>query len=204
VCLQVCDSIAPIIAQPPNVPCVEATSPLGAVVTFTAPRATDAGDANVQVTCVKPSGSGFPVGTSTVVCSATDKSGNAAVAVTFTIQVCDHTPPVITNVPSGLPCVEATSAAGAVVTFAQPIASDIVAGAVLVSCVPASGTVFAVGTTTVTCTAADRHGNTATASFPVQVNRLSTVSPLHPPLFCVVLCSKQPLNSMPLLCVAGV
>ena len=36
-------------------------------------------------------------------------------------------------------------------------------------CAPASGSLFAVGTTTVSCTATDRSGNTATASFTVSV-----------------------------------
>jgi HYR domain len=37
------------------------------------------------------------------------------------------------------------------------------------SCVPASGSTFPIGTTTVTCTASDTHGNTSTASFTVHV-----------------------------------
>ena len=37
------------------------------------------------------------------------------------------------------------------------------------SCVPASGSTFPIGTTTVTCTASDTHGNTSTASFTVRV-----------------------------------
>ncbi len=37
------------------------------------------------------------------------------------------------------------------------------------SCTPESGSTFAIGTTTVTCTAVDGHENTATASFKVTV-----------------------------------
>ena len=46
---------------------------------------------------------------------------------------------------------------------------DLVDGTVSVTCTPASGASFPLGKTTVTCTATDAHGNTATASFQVWV-----------------------------------
>jgi hypothetical protein len=165
----VCDRTPPVISQPPNVPCVEATSSLGAVVTYSLPTVSDAADPAVVVTCLKVSGTTFPVGISTITCSATDASGNKAITVTFTIQVCDRTPPVLVSVPNDIPCVEATSAAGAVVTFTAPSSSDIVDGAVPVVCTPASGSTFSVGTTTVVCTATDANLNVASASFTIQV-----------------------------------
>jgi arabinogalactan endo-1,4-beta-galactosidase len=42
------------------------------------------------------------------------------------------------------------------------------------ACFPASGSVFPVGTTTVTCTARDASGNTSTASFQITVKGAST------------------------------
>ncbi|HEY4276671.1 MAG TPA: HYR domain-containing protein [Conexibacter sp.] len=57
---------------------------------------------------------------------------------------------------------------GAVVDFTAT-ANDDADGSVPVTCTPASGGVFPVGTTTVTCTATDRHGNVATGSFDVVV-----------------------------------
>lgn len=62
----------------------------------------------------------------------------------------------------------ATSAEGASVTFAAT-ATDPGHDAVPVSCSPASGSLFPVGTTTVTCTAVDAAGNTVSGSFPVIV-----------------------------------
>ncbi len=53
-----------------------ATSENGTSVTFTAPTATDIVDGTVTATCDKASGSTFPLGTTTVTCSATDKAGN--------------------------------------------------------------------------------------------------------------------------------
>src|SRR5205085_247585 len=41
---------------------------------------------------------------------------------------------------------------------------------VTVSCTPASGTTFPQGTTSVTCSGSDTHGNTTTAVFNVHVN----------------------------------
>ncbi len=65
----------------------------------------------------------------------------------------------------------ATSAAGAVVSYTPPKATDVVDGVRPASCVPASGSTFAMAqTATVTCTASDTHGNTATAHFTVTVS----------------------------------
>ena len=48
-------------------------------------------------------------------------------------------------------------------------ASDVVDGVVPVTCTPAAGATFALGPTTVSCTATDAHGNSASGSFPVTV-----------------------------------
>lgn len=77
-------------------------------------------------------------------------------------------PPVISGVPETV-TVTATSAAGAAVTYAAPTATDDVDGPVAVVCTPASGSTFPIGETTVTCSATDSSGNTATATFQVNV-----------------------------------
>ncbi len=84
----------------------------------------------------------------------------------------DTTPPVIT-VPGNITA-EATGSAGASVTFSAS-ATDAVDGPVLVTCVPASGSTFPLGATSVNCSASDAHNNTATASFTVTV--LDTTPP---------------------------
>jgi hypothetical protein len=53
-----------------------------------------------------------------------------------------------------------------VVTYATPPASDNCPG-VIVACNPPSGSCFPIGVATVTCTATDTSGNTATCSFTV-------------------------------------
>jgi hypothetical protein len=62
---------------------------------------------------------------------------------------------------------EATGPKGAAVTYSASATSS-VAG-VRLSCTPRSGSTFAIGETTVNCTATDGHGNVATASFKVIV-----------------------------------
>jgi hypothetical protein len=78
----------------------------------------------------------------------------------------DTTPPVI-SVPGSI-TVNATSPSGAVVTYSVS-ATDPDDAVASLSCVPASGSTFPIGTTTVTCTATDTHGNTSTATFTIHV-----------------------------------
>jgi len=65
----------------------------GAIVTYTAPTATDNCDLSPSVVCSPPSGSLFPVGVTTVTCTATDDCGNESecefdVTVTGTNVIC--------------------------------------------------------------------------------------------------------------------
>jgi hypothetical protein len=89
-----------------------------------------------------------------------------ALASAEVFSVGDSVPPVIT-VPADI-TVDATHPNGAVVSFSAS-ATDDVDGAVPVTCAPASGSTFPIGTTTVNCTATDAAGNTANASFSVHV-----------------------------------
>lgn len=73
----------------------EATSPAGAIVTFT-PTAVDETDGSVPVTCAPASGSTFALGDTLVQCSASDAHGNTAFG-SFTVSVVDTTPPVISD-----------------------------------------------------------------------------------------------------------
>jgi hypothetical protein len=88
----VTDTTPPVLAGiPPNVS-VSTESSSGAVVTFTAPTASDVVDTAPTVGCAPASGSTFPVGTTTVTCTATDGSGNTSPA-TFLVTVDLATPP---------------------------------------------------------------------------------------------------------------
>lgn len=88
------------------------------------------------------------------------------VVVTAPAVVTDTTPPVVT-VPAAVSAT-ATGASQAVVGY-EASAWDETDGALPVSCSPASGSSFAVGSTTVLCTATDAAGNVGSASFTVTV-----------------------------------
>ena len=64
-----------------------ATSPAGAVVDYTKPAANDAADPSPVVTCSPVPGSTFPVGSTTVSCTAKDATGNESAAETFEVNV---------------------------------------------------------------------------------------------------------------------
>jgi hypothetical protein len=65
-------------------------------VSYTA-TATDIVDGSVAVHCDPASGSTFPIGTTTVQCTATDAHNNTADG-SFTVTVGDTTPPVIVSI----------------------------------------------------------------------------------------------------------
>lgn len=85
----------------------------------------------------------------------------------------DTMPPALT-VPADI-TKEATSPAGAPVAYSAS-ASDERDPNPVVSCAPASGAIFGLGSTTVTCTATDASGNVARASFVVRV--VDTIAPV--------------------------
>jgi hypothetical protein len=88
----VVDDEAPAVVCSSNV-VVECATPAGTAVNF-ASAATDACDTNVIVTCTPASGSVFPPGVTTVVCSAVDSSSNSN-SCSFTVTVRDTTAPFL-------------------------------------------------------------------------------------------------------------
>ena len=151
----------PRITPPANVT-VEATSPRGAIVVFRTAKAANA----IKITYSKKSGSWFPLGTTVVTITAKDRAGRVAKA-TFKVRVVDTTPPKLDQ-PADVRA-EATSVAGASVSYTKPAAVDLVSGAVDPLCLPSSGGSFRLGATIVACTARDRAGNHASVTFTVNV-----------------------------------
>jgi hypothetical protein len=164
---KVSDTTAPELHVPSNMT-VSAENTSGAKASYTV-TATDPDNSTgeIVVECTPASGSTFPLGETTVECSAKDPAGNTSHA-SFKITVKDATPPTIEKVPTNI-TVEATGASGAAVTYTKPTATDNVDGTDTVTCNPESGTTFPIGETTVTCTSTDKAGNTAHASFKVTV-----------------------------------
>lgn len=114
-----------------------------------------------------PSGSVFPVGTTTLTYSATDAHGNTGTAQQV-VTVIDNTAPVI-SCPANI-TLDPSCPTGAIATFANATATDNCGvQSVVRTAGPASGSVFPIGTTTVTFTATDIHNNTSSCSFTVTV-----------------------------------
>ena len=161
--VNVVDTTLPVLTVPGNL-MAEATGPAGAPVTFMG-SAQDTVSGNLPVMFNPPSGSTFPLGATLVTATATDAAGNMAIA-TFTVNIADTTPPVLSG-PGNL-VAEASGPAGAAVNFSGS-AQDSVSGSLPMVFHPASGSVFPMGVTSVTGTATDAAGNTASTTFTVTV-----------------------------------
>ena len=73
----VTDTTAPTLSGMPGDQAVNTGDPSGARLTYATPHATDIVDASPSVRCSPTSGWLFPVGTTAVTCTATDRSGNS-------------------------------------------------------------------------------------------------------------------------------
>ena len=172
--VQVRDVTPPRLDLPPDID-QEAVSAAGNTVFYAASASTRStkNSCPTSTSCAPPSGSTFPLGTApaqshttTVNCQATDSAGNTASA-SFKVTIGDRTPPVITA-PLSLSA-EATGPDGAVVEFSATT-YDVIDGSGTATCTHASGSVFPLGDTSVTCNAVDQRGNVATpATFVVKV-----------------------------------
>lgn len=87
--------------------------------------------------------------------------------VTEAVAAGDTEAPTI-SVPADITVANDPGQASAAVNFTATATDN--APGVTVACIPASGTAFPIGTSTVTCTAEDAADNTSTASFDVTVN----------------------------------
>jgi hypothetical protein len=159
------DTTGPVLTPPSNVT-AEATGAGGATVSYPAATAADAVSASPVITYSKASGTVFPLGTTTVTVTAQDAAGNVSSAA-FNVTVSDTTGPVLT-LPSSVTA-EATGEGGATVNYAAATATDAVSASPVITYSKASGTVFPLGTTTVTVTAKDAANNASTATFTVTV-----------------------------------
>ncbi|MCX6537428.1 MAG: HYR domain-containing protein [Acidobacteria bacterium] len=156
------DTTPPTLTVPPDVT-AEATGSTGTPVDIGQATATDNRDANPVVTNDAPTG-GFPLGVTTVTWTATDASGNKATAVQL-VTVKDTTPPTITAPPDVT--AQQTGSGGTPVNLGLATATDIAdPNPTITNNAPA---LFPVGITTVTWTATDHSGNSATATQKVTV-----------------------------------
>ncbi len=151
----------------------EATSPQGAIVDYVSPAV----DGLSSAECLPTSGSTFPFGDTTVTCSAPD-----AFDTIFVVHVVDTTLPLI-----GSHADKVAVATGFLtqVNYGAPNAFDPkdfrIDSTRPASCTPSDGSLFAIGTTPITCTAVDSAGNEAV---PTTFNVVVTLPEVIPEGFC--------------------
>jgi hypothetical protein len=148
----------PLLSIPESV-FADATSAAGANVSFFV-SGTSFVDPAPVVSCDHNSGDLYPIGETIVHCTATDSFGS--ISGSFSIFVFDGGAPVVTvpaDIVTGNP----------VVTYSVS-ANDVIDGPVTVTCTPASGSTFNLGTTTVNCVAYDSQANAGFGSFNVTVS----------------------------------
>jgi hypothetical protein len=134
------DTQPPTIACPANVTIASNTCVSNA---YTPPGGSD-NCMGVTVLCNPPPSTCFPVGTTTVTCTATDTAKNTA-NCSFTVTIA----PCTITCPANLTQSNDAGQCAAIVNYAQPTTTGSCGS---VSCSPSSGSSFPKGTTTVTCT----------------------------------------------------
>jgi hypothetical protein len=170
--LNVADNTPPTLNLPAD-STIEGDTTGGTLAAYTV-SASDAEDAVAPTPSCSPSvGDLLPLGTNTIACTVTD-GGGLTTTGSFAITVVDTTAPVMPNMSD----VDLTTGDPAGTTFEYNASSvvEAVDPSPTVVCLPASGSTFPVGTTTVTCTASDASGNHSTMSFNVTVTYVAPVT----------------------------
>jgi alpha-tubulin suppressor-like RCC1 family protein len=165
---------------------VPATSSSGACVFFMPPTSSWA----ASVTCTPRPNTTFPIGSTPVTCTASDAYGHSVSTPPFNVNVFNPAPPVLTNPPANI---TQTVPGPTVITYAPPLVIDQLDNPtscascaapptpggppgpppvcnpppVSATCIPAPGSTFPLGTTTVSCTTTDSAGRSANTSFTV-------------------------------------
>ena len=162
------DTEAPVITGCPSAMEVSNdTDACGAVVTWTAPTASD--NCSADLTGSHAPGDMFDVGVTTVSYTAADAAGNAATC-TFDITVNDTQLPEIAC-PADVEQGTDAGVCGAIINYEVPVGTDNCEGATteLVAGL-ASGATFPVGTTEVTYSVTDAAGNVVGCTFSVTIS----------------------------------
>jgi len=160
-----------------------------APVSYVVP-AVDNCDTNVEVICVPPSGSFFPMGTNVVHCRGFDSSGNGDTCSFAVVVVPDSTPPLL-QCPTNI---TVSCNGGTTMVSYSVSASDDADPSPSVRCDPPSGSEFPPGTNSVSCTTTDRCGHESDCAFTV------TVVDLTPAVMTIAYSSDEIILSWPVNC----
>ncbi len=177
--ITITDSTAPTFTFCPGNVQVNATATLcSGTANWQAPTAADNCDNNISITSSHNSGDTFPVGTTTVVYTATDDANNA-VNCSFEVEVLDNQNPSIINCPANISLSTDPGICTAIATWTPPTVNDNCTSGNTILGTHTPGDVFPVGTTTVSYSANDAAGNGAlNCNFNVTVadNELPTIT----------------------------
>ncbi|XP_071953858.1 uncharacterized protein [Antedon mediterranea] len=157
-------TLIPVVTCPGDIDIIGTSS---SRVSWDAPTVVDDVDTGLTATCTSSSGSYFPVGSTTVTCTATDSDANTG-QCTFTIQLLleDNEMPIVV-------CrndISTSSSSFRQYTWNDPTVSDNIDTGLSANCTPPSGSSFNGGSVThVTCNATDSAGNTGSCQFTLTV-----------------------------------
>src|SRR5262249_29732497 len=158
-----------------------ATSSGGGPVPVAFSPTVSGGTAPITSSCTPASGSAFSVGTTPLICSASDAAHQIA-SCSSSVVVTLATSPVapLSIICPTIPPATANNGRFANVSYASPTTSGGVAP-VTTSCTPPSGSQFPVGSTQVTCSATDAARQVASCAVVATVTGSSSPTPTPTP-----------------------
>ncbi|UKN01117.1 HYR domain-containing protein [Paracrocinitomix mangrovi] len=164
------DTENPVISCPGNIAQNNSTGSCGAIVNYVTPVGTDnCTGSTTSMIAGQASGTLFPIGTTIVTYQVVDASGNSA-QCSFNVTITDTQNPVL-SCPANINVNNDPGSCGAIVTYTTPVGTDNCPGATTtMTAGQATGTLFPIGTTTVSYQVIDASGNTANCSFDVTVS----------------------------------
>jgi hypothetical protein len=143
----------------------EATSSSGAIVNYDV--SVSGSTTMIAPDCDHKSGTAFPIGITRVTCTIAGSTGHNPASKSFTVTVRDTTPPSISEFQHS----EGAKDDSGIVIYFSVTANDLVDGNVDPKCDHISGSKFSYGTTLVTCTAIDSHGNQSKRVLQVSISK---------------------------------
>ncbi|WKK83315.2 HYR domain-containing protein [Marivirga arenosa] len=161
------DNTAGVVSNCPQDIVISSNANCTAAATWSSPVFTDNCDANLTISSSHQSGDVFPLGTTLVTYSATDKAGNS-ISCSFNVIVEDRSAPVFAACVNDI-VITANQNCGAIVEWTEPTLSDNCSTEFTIGSNYNSGDLFLVGTTEVIYSATDQAGNTSSCSFNVIV-----------------------------------
>ena len=171
--VSISDITAPVISGcPADINADNDAGVCTAAVSWTEPTALDdcLGDMTYTTRSHAP-GAVFPLGTTAVTYTFTDLASNTSTC-TFNVTVTDNESPMISGCPADINVNNVPGACATIVNWSEPTATDncTASGSLVWTKSHLPGSLFNVGTTTVTYTVTDANGKSSVCSFDVVVN----------------------------------